>query len=79
MVGDGDWPRAFVAVCAVGFWGALGRVGEVMYEVDYVCVEFLGDYVSKEGSRELFRVVLGVCEGGTAALVCGGEVDEEHV
>ncbi len=31
MVGVGGWLRALVAVCAVGFEGALGRVGEVMY------------------------------------------------
>ena len=31
------------------------------------------------GSRKCLRVVLGVCEGGDAALIHGGEVDEEHV
>ncbi len=30
--------------------GTLGRVGEVMYEVSYVCVQLPGDYVCEVGS-----------------------------
>ena len=39
-----------VAAYLVGSWGTLGWVGEVLRQADYVCVEFPGDYVSKEGA-----------------------------
>jgi len=39
-----------LVACMVGFGGTMDRVGEVMYEAGYVCVQLPGEYVLEVGS-----------------------------